>query len=255
MDESREEKYKPTVGVYDADFLPYYICHNKKDEPEKTLEECYTLVDNFIDNINQAIEAEFYCGFLTVGKCFRYTIYPDYKANRKYEQKLNYLDRVKEYLITKHNFTYLSGYEADDLVVSFKRQYVDFKSIIVSPDKDILYSVDVAYNPRKNEFVHNYPEDISKYFWTSMITGDTTDNIKGIPGKGPAAAKSIYEFGKVIKHPKFLAGLALTNYIEHFGEVRGIEEFYKNFKCLNLVNTVVLDDVKLNKIEKIEFSE
>jgi len=88
-----------------------------------------------------------------------------------------------------------------------------------------------------------------------MITGDTTDNIKGIPGKGLAAANSIYEFGKVVKAPKFLASSALVKYIEHFGEVQGIEEFYKNFKCLNLVNTVVLDDVRLNKIEKIEFCE
>lgn len=252
MEESREEEYKPKIAVYDGDFLPYYVCNNKKDEPEKTLQECYDLADNFIVNINDFVEAEYYCGFLTVGKCFRYKVYPEYKANRKYDQKLNYLDKVKEYLITKHNFTYQDGYEADDLVVSFKEQYKDYESIIISPDKDILYSVDIAYNPRKNQFVHNSTEEISKYFWTSMITGDTIDNIKGIPGKGPSFANKLL---LNIDDDISLSTIVYEAYIEYFEITKGIEEFYKNFKCLSLVNTVVLDDVKLNRIDKIEFSE
>lgn len=252
MEKSGEEEHKRIIGVYDGDFLPYYVCHNKADQPEKTLEECYALIDTFINNINKAVGAEQYCGFLTVGKCFRYQVYPEYKANRKYDQKLNYLDRVKEYLITKHNFNYISGYEADDLVMSFKEQFKEYNNIIISPDKDILYSVDIAYNPRKNEFIYNSPKEISKYFWTSMITGDTTDNIKGIPGKGSVFAEKLL---LNIDDEESLSILVYEAYIEHFGVNKGIEEFYKNYRCLHLVNTIVLEEVKLNNVEKIEFSE
>lgn len=57
---------------------------------------------------------------------------------------------------------------------------------------------------------------------------DSVDNIKGIPGKGAKAAETIMEG---IKCPP---ARILKNYIEHFGEYVGVQEFYKNYMCLKM---------------------
>src|SRR5688572_25693298 len=240
------------IGVYDGDFLPWYVCHNKKDVPIKTLNDCLELCDSFINNINNSIGADLYCGFLTVGKCFRYNINPTYKSNRKYTFEPPFLKDVKNHLINTHNFTYLEGYEADDLIMSFEAQYSHFKSILVSPDKDILGIGKNVYNPRLNAFKENSEYDGQIAFWQSMITGDTADGIKGIPGKGIKYAKSrlskydYCEFSQVL----------LIDYIDHFGEYEGIKEFTKNYLSLKLVDNVNLDDVvRINKVLNSKFSE
>ncbi len=241
------------VTVFDADFLPYYCCHNKKDNVEKTYDECTNLVDSFINNINNSCNSDYYCGFITKGKCFRYDINPSYKANRKYLNPPKYLNEVKEYLQSAHNFTYLEGYEADDLLLSFERQYSHFKSILVSPDKDILTIGKSVYNPRLNAYSENGPYNAAEAFWRSMVVGDPADGIKGIPGKGKAYFdKIIYKWTNSdnYERDKWYT-LVLLDYIEHFGEYEGIKEFTKNYLSLKIVDTVdVSEIVRLNDVIK-----
>jgi 5'-3' exonuclease len=59
---------------------------------------------------------------------------------------------------------------------------------------------------------------------------DSVDNIKGIPGKGKVAAEKIMEG---IKCPP---ARILKNYVEHFGEDEGIEQFYLNYKMLKILD-------------------
>lgn len=244
------EEKKPIVAVFDADFIPYYVCHNKKEAEEKSLNDCLNLCDEFINNILKSINADYYIGFLTKGKCFRYTINSEYKANRKYLNQPKYLDEVKERL-KAYGFTSISGYEADDLVMSFKAQYSQFESIIVSPDKDILGICEKSFNPRKMEFNYHSEEEIVENFWRSMIVGDTADNIKGIPGKGPAFFKSVVEYCYTVGFPTVI----LQYYIDHFGEYEAIKEFTKNYLSLKIVDTVNLGEIKLNEVLKVNFSE
>jgi 5'-3' exonuclease len=65
--------------------------------------------------------------------------------------------------------------------------------------------------------------------WTQVITGDSIDNIKGIPGKGSAFA------AKVFKQDEPYRNLVLLSYILEFGEYKGIEEFTKNYKLIKLL--------------------
>lgn len=248
-----EEEIKQTIACFDADFLPYYVCHNKEGEPIKTLEDCINLCNIFIDSVNKSVKADYYCGFRTVGKCFRYGVNPNYKAKRKYPY-IEYLKEVQEHLSTHHSFYGQEGYEADDLVMSFKAQNSHFNVVIVSPDKDILGAVDYAYNPRKNEFVNNLPYAIIDNFWKSMITGDAVDGIKGIPGKGEAFFNKVIMLsdGMFIKNlsEKIIRDNVFNEYINHFGEYEGIKEFTKNYLSLKILENVELTDVKLNIIEK-----
>ncbi len=238
-----EIKDRTKVALIDADFLMYYVCPNKKGEEPKTKEQCTALVDKFLKTIFVLTKSTHYLLFLTVGRCFRYKIDPEYKGNRKKLEKPPHFDYVKEYLITKYQAKYLIDLEADDLVVCYRKLIPN--SFIVSPDKDILKCIDGEhYNPKENKFVTTSFEDSIIAFWKSMIIGDTADNIKGIPGKGEKAAEEIF------KDIKFPPARILKNYIEHFGVDSGIEEFYKNYKLLKILESYegleILEPIKID---------
>lgn len=245
----KTEERKPIIAIYDADFIMFYVCPNKKGEPEKTLEQCIELCDNLIYNMNASVKADYYGGFLTIGKCFRYKLNPEYKANRKYENMPKFIKDIKLHLIKNHGFRGQRGYEADDLVISFKAQMKQYETIIISPDKDILGSVDVAYNPRKNAFVANSKEQIEENFWKSMITGDSVDGIKSIPGKGEVYFNKYKEYYSNFGYKQVIIDL----YTQYFGEYKGIQEFYKNYVSLKLIDNVQLKRVKLNKVTQVTF--
>jgi 5'-3' exonuclease len=236
---------KQIRGVYDADFIPFIVCHNRKGQEEKTLEECILQCDDIIANINTAIKCDTFVGFLTKGKCFRYSVYPEYKGNRKYLEMPKYMNDVKDYLISKYHFVFNSNYEADDFVLSYKTKYKDINCIIISPDKDIINLEGSHYNPRSAEFRYTNKEEAEKYFWISMMVGDTADNIKGIKGIGPVAAnKIISEVGLFDS----LRATIMNKYCEIYGEREGIRQFYINYYCLKIVDDIdpILLEVELN---------
>ncbi len=241
------------IATWDADFIPFYVCHSKEKGPtgntiEKPLDKCIEDCDNLIANINTSMGVDLFNGFITKGKCFRYAIYPAYKANRKYDSLPIYLNDVKNYMIGKYNFYGLEGLEADDLVLSYKKQSKD-EVIIVSPDKDILYLEGTHYNPRKNEFVTTTSNEADLYFYKSMMVGDTADNIKGIKGIGPVSAVKILHNKELFSSYK---AVVLDKYCEVYGEEQGIINFYTNYRCLKIrdsVNPDIFNNVKLNKIE------
>lgn len=236
------------IALIDADFIPYICCHVKEKEHElypagKPFWQICNDIDSYIVNLLNEVSANHYIGAITKGKCFRYDIYPEYKANRKDKTPMPFIKLAKDYMMEQWKFISYPDLEADDIVNIIKSYYGNELSFIISPDKDLLALEGVNYNPNKKEWkTVEKPEALHK-FWTSVITGDTADNIKGIPGKGPAYVKKISE-----KEPLFAYNV-LCEYINHFGEHIGIEEFYKNYKCLKILEKYEGFDVP----EPIEF--
>jgi 5'-3' exonuclease len=222
--------------LVDADFIPYTVCHVKKDNPEKTLEECKQLSDEYFNSLMIATEATHYIACFTVGKCFRYDIYPEYKANRKKLVPIKWCREVKDYLIDRYNgwwnnYDIKNTHEADDLIGIARSKYSD--AIVISPDKDLLYNLPgINYNPKNGKFIRCTEDFADLNFWTSMITGDAADNIKGVPGKGEKFAEKLF---LNIDDKESLRNIVFEEYINYFEEVTGIEEFYKNYKCLYIV--------------------
>lgn len=98
----------------------------------------------------------------------------------------------------------------------------------VAIDKDILWLEGINFNWRKNEFINVTKEQAEEYLAKSLIIGDAVDNIKGIPGKG----ESFCAKNNIIKiKDAFLA------YITEYGIGKGVDEFYKNFKCLYILES------------------
>jgi len=244
---------KENLLVLDADSIPFTVCHNKKDQIyEKTLEECISLADNYIKNIIINTNSNYFIGFLTRGKCFRYTINSDYKSNRKKLEPLKHSFEVREYIEKKYKLiSYKDLYEADDLILSSINQLkANFNCIACSSDKDILKIVNKGYDIKKMSFVENTNLEIVENFWKSMIVGDPADFIKGIPGKGIKYAENLFK--EKIKYNNELeySELVFSSYLTNLG-LKGIDDFYKNYKCLKILDDIILNNLEIIKTEEI----
>jgi 5'-3' exonuclease len=138
-------------------------------------------------------------------KCFRNRIYPAYKANRERppaDLELQFGRCIE--LCKCLGITALSSpeYEADDiigtLVMAMRREGV--RSTVITRDKDMAQLIregDVYWdfggrNPYSYHDVERHfgvaPERFADYL---ALTGDSVDNIPGIPGIGPKTAAAL----------------------------------------------------------------
>jgi len=214
------------ICLIDADSLLYY----EMDKP--TYEEAIYGLDKRIEHILSECNTTLCDGYFTSGRCFRYGVEPDYKGNRKGKPKPPIFHAMKEYLTQKYGFWSVKELEADDLVSYYS--YSDNRSTIVcSPDKDVLgQCIGMHYNYQKAEFWHTTPEEANKFLWKQVLMGDSTDNIKGIPGVGDKTATNWLKNRK-----NDFEGFAMKQYVEKFGMVEGLMEFHKNFRLVYLLKT------------------
>lgn len=214
--------------IVDADSICYYAAFatNKDD---KTVDDCYEVIDMVYANIiedmpNNCNDIESYVG--GEGN-FRFNIYPEYKANRKDLEKPKYLKQAYAYLVHFWNGTVVNGVEADDMVAIRATELGD-DCVIVGIDKDLRQIAGTHYNWKKREFETITPEQADYNFWMQMLTGDTSDNIKGVKGIGPKKAE------------KLLGEFSSLNLYYHSAveEVYGDKElFEQTYKCLRLLRS------------------
>lgn len=218
---------KETTVLIDGDSLIYFEMN------KTTLEEALLGIDNRMHTILDAFKATKWAGFLTQGKCFRYeraTTRP-YKGNRKHGDKPIIFPAIKEYLRQEWNFTSISELEADDLVSIY---HDPMKTIICSPDKDVLYQNKVCnYNYGKAEMVTVDENESLRFLWKQTLMGDSTDGIPGIPKVGPKTADTWLE-GLL---PNEMPAFVLEKYIEKFGTSEGIHKFVETFKLVYILKT------------------
>lgn len=189
------------IALIDADLVAYRCSASAEIEP---LEISFARVDSLIDTIMRDTKATEYKMALSGDNNFRKTIYPEYKANRKDQQRPRWLEDTKEYLRHKWNAVSQDNCEADDLLGIWQCEGND--TVICSLDKDLHmipgkhYSWEIrGTSPSGKEWIR--PASISHItsyegfynFYHQMITGDPSDNVKGIVGKGKVAAKSILD--------------------------------------------------------------
>jgi len=169
---NQELRVKDNLTIIDADFIIFCTAYNKDGDEEKSLEETLEATDDFIRQILIKTRANYYIGCLTQGKCFRYTVNPQYKANRVYKTKLPYYMEVKQHMRAKWGFIYNEELEADDICLIAKKQHGnDYNVITASPDKDMLNLEGINYNYSKHKFFNTSKIEEEYHFWSSMITG------------------------------------------------------------------------------------
>ena len=144
------------------------------------------------------------------GPTFRHKIYEDYKANRPPMQEdmrvqLPVLKEVVRNLGLK--MFELGGYEADDIIGTLARvcEGKGFSVVMVTGDKDFRQVITPAvsmWDTMKDKVTdystlkEAYRFEPEKFIDVMGLSGDTSDNIPGVPGVGEKTAISlIQEFG------------------------------------------------------------
>lgn len=137
-------------------------------------------------------------------KTFRNGLYDQYKANRTAPPE----DLIPQFGLIRHatrafNLPCIEkeGYEADDLIATYARlaEEAGADVTIVSSDKDLMQLVTPKvsmYDSMKDKQI-TVPDVIEKWgvppekmIDLQAMTGDSTDNVPGIPGIGPKTAAS-----------------------------------------------------------------
>ena len=172
-------------ALIDADIVAYRVaCTLEEDDAADFV---YARAEDLIDSILVNTEATEYRLFLTGKDNFRYTLYPEYKANRRDKEKPFWLESIRQYLKANFNAEVIDGQEADDALGIAQTD----DTIICSIDKDLLMIPGKHYNFVKDEFVTIDKNQAMNNFYMQCLTGDRSDNIKGIDGIGPKKAEKI----------------------------------------------------------------
>ena len=196
--------------IFRAYYAPFPPLSSPSGEPTKAT----YVFTQMVLNILRDKKPEFFAVTLDYGdeSTERKLIYDDYKANRDEapEDLGPQIGRIVEILEALRVPIYqVKGQEADDIIATIASQTAgsDFELYIVSRDKD-LYQVltdrvklwdptkDVVIDPEVLERERGFTPEQAVEIQT--LTGDSTDNIPGIPGIGPKkAAGLIQKYGNV----------------------------------------------------------
>lgn len=176
-------------------------------------------VEEMIDKTLSETGADEFSVYLSGDNNFRYQIYPEYKANRT-QPKPRFLKEVKDYLIEKYKAVVSDGCEADDLLGIEQCRAIDENdgcafglynvppTIICSIDKDLRQIPGKHYSFEINGTINRGPRsgeswtrpmelcEVSEFdglrsFYTQVLVGDSTDNVKGASGIGAVKAERI----------------------------------------------------------------
>ena len=127
---------------------------------------------------------------------FRHEIFPDYKANRKNKRKPLALYAMVEQISQRYESVSYTGLEGDDVLglLATSKRYSN--SIVVSPDKDMKTVPCTLIASDDMELITKKKAD--RNWMLQALTGDTTDNFKGLIGCGPVTADKILGDAKTL---------------------------------------------------------
>lgn len=170
----------------------------------------YGFISMFLKTVQKFEGFSFVAALDSKAETFRKKEFPEYKANRKeVDPDLKSQFRHIEPMLKALNTTIFSmdGFEADDVIASIVRKNSGSEIIIISSDKDLTQLITekvFLYDSMKDRIIDReyvlekygvYPEKMKEFL---SLTGDSSDNIPGIPGVGPkTAALLLQEYGSI----------------------------------------------------------
>ena len=236
--------------LIDGDAIAYILGWKLRDEASEMLME-YS-VDQFILSMLHLHDATHYIGALGVNPTFRHQVYryAPYKGTRKDPDEwiIKWKPIVNKRLRDHWEFTSIEFLEADDIVAWCSTRQDLGTTVICSPDKDLEQMPGMLYNYQKGEMVEISKEEALYNFRMQMLTGDVTDNIKGIPGLGPVKARKKLEQDNVS---------LLELYVDYFGQYYGAIIYSETLAAVQLLQPghsyESFFDQYLDAIQPVEF--
>jgi hypothetical protein len=183
-----------SLALVDADIVAFRCAASSEQDPQGIAE---VRTDDMMRKILHDTNAKTYKAYLTGKNNFRYTIYPEYKANRKGKPKPKWLQACRDLLVTQWNAEITDGYEADD-ALGIEQTKASLDSVICSIDKDLRCIPGWHYNFVKQEASFVSPYEAMRNFYKQLITGDGADNIPAFDGK---FRSSVPKFVQILLDP------------------------------------------------------
>ena len=184
-----------TLALIDGDILVYRIGFTTEDVDEGIMK---ARLRESINLILEAVEATAYKMYLTEENDptqFRRRIYPEYKAHRL-QPKPKHYRAIRAYLQEHYDAEVVYEIEADDALGIHQSGGLfrhNDQTVIISIDKDLKQIPGNHYNFVKLEASFVTPEEGLRHFYTQLLTGDSSDNVKGVWKCGPVKAAKILE--------------------------------------------------------------
>jgi len=207
---------------------------------EKTLEETFQLIDDYIINkILIPTQANYYIGYLGGVGNFRNSLSTEYKANRIGKEMPKYFFEAKQYLVDKWKFVKVDGIESEDAVGITLTAFTKLGSLaedineitIVRQDHDLDQLPGTHYNPVKDEWKIISEEEAKYLFNLQLLTGCKTDLVPGLKkGIGEVKARKILDDSK--KDHRVTVVIA---YVKEYGLKEGIKRFKSNYSLLRIL--------------------
>lgn len=166
-------------------------------------------VFGFINTLHSLIKSHkasnMIVAFDTATPTFRHEKYEQYKANRDEfpEALVPQLKRIKEFLdLAGIRRIEMPGYEADDVIGSMAKQFIDYEVFCITEDKDYYQLVDDRIKllkpsrSRERDFTYVDLDEVRNKFGgvpeqvkdVLALIGDSSDNIPGVKGIGEKTA-------------------------------------------------------------------
>lgn len=181
--------------LIDADHLGFAVAASAENEESSV---AWQRVQIALEGICEKTQADEYELWLSGGENFRYSVYPEYKANRVGAHRPKWEHEVKDYMREYWQALDTDGIEADDMLGIRAGELEN--SIIAHLDKDLNQIKGKHFNWdlwRNKEIIRPWrvydvsQEEADYWFFYQLLVGDSVDGIKGVPGIGPKKAAGI----------------------------------------------------------------
>lgn len=209
------------LAIIDADMLCYHACQTKrvykegekrlihlasdgrrmpeqlsKAEMTAALRNSWTAFEKSIDKIMRATFATDSMIAVKSPTNFRNDLFAEYKMNRHAEpsQATAFsVPELRKLVIMQYDGIPAEYCEADDWIGIWSTEAAEAGDpfVICSDDKDLKCLAGLHYNLRSGSITEVTPLEAMRFYYAQLASGDSTDNIPGIPGIGPIKAAAL----------------------------------------------------------------
>ena len=261
------------LWIIDGHFLlykSYYVSLKMKNRTNLSVNDDYKITYLFLLQIWKVIKkynpSHFFIAFDSKEKSFRKKLYNDYKIQRKGmpEELINQISIIKDVLDSLNiKYNSIPGYEADDIIASYVNKLTDESLIIkvLSNDNDLLQlvqkNVEIVQTKKystiyisNNNFYNVFQLNPNQIILYKSIVGDTSDNIKGVPGIGKiTATKIISDYCTIDDLLSKIEEIKNKNTAQKI--LNNIEVLRHNYNLITLVNNIkikyTLSELEFNR--------
>jgi len=173
----------------------HYIVWSRKDiQPvENALQIAKSSLSQTIQDVMEQFGVEPQVRIFISGKSnFRehVAVTKPYKGNRDSTPRPVHYEAVGTYLVGNWGAEVVEGIEADDAIGIAAMEAKDKKQrfVVVSNDKDLDQIPGMHYDWIKKKFYEVSAKEARTSFYQQLLSGDSTDNVPGLPGIGSAKA-------------------------------------------------------------------